>query len=993
MKKWTQCIAIVLVMAILFTMTEYPFGEADSGSYTDVQVEINFDENSTPVATMTAQESCFKKGISKSSITITKVEREVAEDSTEAATETVQQENTTENADSANDTTLVASNVTYTDDKNISFTVEGDIDYSAQYVISVDGDNTVSGDDISSYTSGTQFIQEIIPSVDVEKVSAADENPVFEITFKNGTLSPAFDGEKVYLEQGFSGLTIDKMMMTTDSVLTVYTKGTPGYLDFEEGQIRIAADNFLNYYNDVTASVAIERSDISLDYDSLKYENGTITADLSLSTGTFNGLPEMALTESDATMTADALSEDKATVTVSFVTDKQDIDEAFAVIDGAMITVPAEAVSYGHELAETISMPKAMLSSHIDVIEEKDSGYEASVTLSANAGELKDLSADDITISGDFADAKVIECTQSDYGYDIVFTFTNEKGIDENTLNGTLEIKSGHLINMWGTESDRNTCSLYYSTAGDRGLGQTLEQLQSLWGKYGDTISTIAAVGSKAGSVYSTMISALQMFGVMDSENAELNGKLDSILSQLGDLQTQVSNVEDSILRKVNSTSSETAVQIDQNSYNDAHTSWTNIEKALSDLQYKEERYKELSDSYIYNWNKSKIIRVYKGSNGHLTYPSDRDQSRGYDMTNITDTYEVSCSGLNDNATLEEIQQYLKEQQIHSVVFDNGVNATLGTDKTTLKIVDGDAVKNAKYISENVDAVQFSDGTVVEGYEKVTQKLLTMADGSLYYATEDGSVYRFDTNEYVGKYIDACEVALYADGKWKKTYWTDDGGLITKDGYKATGLFDHAYSLRWFWQKVELEDDTIEEVKSVDEKVMLNGVETGILQDDGVSVTFPGSGKTATFTYNNHQYIEYEDGTRTETAIVDETYSGDNPDELFEALVLQMNYEVMNNSDMNGFDTTLTTLCSSIYGGNSTLTFFDAYYTLLSYTYNFDSQALDDKENMRALVAETLMIGKPIASLYQEFHGTTINNQKSLNTLNCNPRFHTRYLG
>ncbi len=981
-KTIRQAVSLMLVCCMVLPSTGCA-EKKNNQAVIQTDAVVSF-ENDAPKVELTASSSCFKNSISETSLSISKL---TGQDMESESAETVSSESATESKTYTENeaSELTVSDVVYTDDKSISFVVSGDIDYDANYMLNIADDATITGNELNTFIEGTQFVQEITPIVNVESVRDCDENPVFEVTFQHGTVSPALDINDIYMEQSFSNLVIDKVVLTTGSVLTIYTKGTSENRRFEQGQIRFSPSVFLNYYSDVVAEVNVEKTGFHIDKDSLSFDNGTIRGKLLLTSGNLQKLPVISTDNSEVTVTSEEMIDDRTGVIVSISTNQTDIDAAYAEINGITLTIPAEYLSIGTEITETLNMPTATINTHIDSISEENAGYKATATLFANAGTIDNLSAEDVTISGDFSDAKVVECKSNDYGYEIIFTFNSEKGIDETTLNGTLQIADGKLLNNWKTVSAQSSCNLYYSTEGDRAEAGALDKIKAFWSEYGDTISTIP-------SVYSAAITALETFGVLESNEDAVNRKLDNIQGQLNSMQEDIKYVCQTV-NKLNTLTSNVAVKFDQSGFETARDDWESDYKLLIDLQSKMDKYSELSDSYVDNWLENvKVIHMYKDEYGNLTYPVQNKTGVGYNQAQIKTTKDIPCKDIAAT-DMNGILSYLQSKQVHTVTFDNGVQGTLAGDNKTLTIVgNDDNISTAEYTREVVDALEFSDGTIITKCTKINAKSnakeFALSDGTACYNLGE-KVYRADNNQYIADYFTNAIVWDY-NGKllrevsdnFMDSIWNNN---IAYERVLSDGSIDNNWLhlgdgvTTMYHVNCIVYLDGIAEI--VDEGTTINtvtveGKGTGYISGDG-SVTFPDTNETATLTQKSHSYIVYADGTKTETNIVDESYEN-NADEIYEAFLLEMNYEIMNKEGMNTFDTTFNALCKKISGDDYLRSFFNTYYSLLSYIYNFDSQAESDKEDMRVIVEETLRKAQPLASLCQEFQGITIKNQRTL---------------
>lgn len=976
-----RVISVILICGMLLPSMGCA-GKKETQDALEAETAVSFREDGTPSVQLTTNYSCFKDSITEASITLQEITDTDGDDDSEESDQIdddddqEEPDQTEEDDDEQEESALTVGDVVYQDDQTISFVVNGEIDYEASYMLVVAEDETTGGAGLTVFMNGTEFIQEIIAKTDVEELEGNGENPVIEITFQNGTISPALELSDIYMEQAFSGLTIEKAVLTTGSVLTIYTKGTLAGNVFEEGQIRFSSSVFVEYYKDVVASVKVEREAIYLDHESLSFEKGVIQGKLVLASGTWKGVPEIACDQAEVTVTAETLTKDESGVTVSFSTNETEADDAFAAVNGSTLTIAGKYLSTGKDVCAVISVPKATISTHVDTVTEEEDGYLATVTLFANAGTLEKLKTKNITVTGDYTDAKVTKCTANDYGYEVCFTFTSKKGIEETTLNGTLTIEDGLLVNEWGTASDQTSCKLYYSTEGDRAEGDTLDTIKALWAEYGDTISAIP-------SVYSAAITALETFGVLESNEAAVNRKLDSIQDQVDGIAEDVKYLCQTV-NKINSLTSSSEVHFDKSEYNNALNTWKSNYALLTNLQYMLDRYQELSDSYVDNWlKKIKVIHVYEDEYGNLTYPVTGQSGRGYDKSSITNSYDVSCKDIKA-ADLSGILSYLQDKQVHKVTFDNGIAASMAGDGKTLTIpgVDG----TASYVTEEVDAVRFSDGTVSENVTKGTVQTFQLADGTSCYVM-NRKVYREEDSQYIADYFSYATVMNY-NGKLLRevsnNFWDYNENVPFErrlsDGSVDT-VFVHIFDgvTTSYGVSCIVRPDGIAEIVATQgdtTEVTVEGKGTGIMHYDG-SISFPETNEKASYIKNTHNYIEYADGTRMEASIVEESYENE-ADRFYEAFLLEMNYEIMNNEAMKSLDTVFYNLCAKISSDDYSQGFFDTYYTLLSYVYNFDSQTLTDKENMRVLVEETLRKARPLASLYQEFHGTTIKNQTTL---------------
>ena len=251
-----RVISVILICGMLLPSMGCA-GKKETQDALEAETAVSFREDGTPSVQLTTNYSCFKDSITEASITLQEITDTDGDDDSEESDQIdddddqEEPDQTEEDDDEQEESALTVGDVVYQDDQTISFVVNGEIDYEASYMLVVAEDETTGGAGLTVFMNGTEFIQEIIAKTDVEELEGNGENPVIEITFQNGTISPALELSDIYMEQAFSGLTIEKAVLTTGSVLTIYTKGTLAGNVFEEGQIRFSSSVFVEYYKDV----------------------------------------------------------------------------------------------------------------------------------------------------------------------------------------------------------------------------------------------------------------------------------------------------------------------------------------------------------------------------------------------------------------------------------------------------------------------------------------------------------------------------------------------------------------------------------------------------------------------------------------------------------------------------------------------------------------------------------------------------------------------
>lgn len=326
-------------------------------------------------------------------------------------------------------------------------------------------------------------------------VKNGQEDPTLTVKLSNAAYAQELKAEDVTLSGAFEEMTVAAVAVDGDT-LTVQTAGEvdTDYSPYGYVQLSAAATDA---GAELLAMLEIEHLDAYIDMGSFVLENGLLHFTVGVSGKTLE-LSDADLaanvTLGDCTVDHATVSEDKTGFTLYIKSSAANLSDALRALNGSVLEIGAEAVGGSGAYTE-LTATGASLGGVIDSIDKVDGGFKASAELFARSGSLAELSAGDISLTGDFEGAEITSVENTAGGCNIEFTFS--AGENDTVFNGYAEIPAGRLHDLWGTASSSNSASLAYAME----TGRAYTALQQLFDKIGDIspenfASDVSAVAS-----------------------------------------------------------------------------------------------------------------------------------------------------------------------------------------------------------------------------------------------------------------------------------------------------------------------------------------------------------------------------------------------------------------------------------------------------------------------------------------------------------------
>lgn len=563
-------------------------------------------------------------------------------------------ESTEENS-SVTETEITDFSVDVDSAKKLTITVSGGDSDVEGYLVAVHSSATDSGkfgEAIAFNTKADEIGEEVIYSASIsDEYATGDSDPIITVTLENTIAAEELSKEMITLTGEFEDLEITKVS-GSESTITIATSGTISCVAPFTASVELAKEA-TNSGVELVANCDISYRAIYVKQDSFALTDGALEFCAVISSDTFNLKINDTLVSNNVTYTVKAISEDKTEVTLSVATDANELDAAIDAINGNVLDIPADKVSSSIAHSVSVSAVKAGIGASIDYIEETDKAntYSATAILFIKNGEwVSEVTADDITFSGEFADAKVESVTKDGNSYEIVFAFVKEGlDIDNVELEGMLNVASNKIKNSWGTTVNEASTELCYITGLDR--GEVWDTIKAFIDANKGTFDTIGTVGSAIGGVASAaggVVKILELLDIVESTD----DKLDNIKREIEYANQSIKVVDEklsSLSQSMELGNADILSAVQKNTYITASNGWhsfmTSHVAPLSDVMSKYTlAYNTYMLNYINDAGKTDSITVYIDEKGKVTLPGTIS---GYavDGTPIKSTVNCSLDG------------------------------------------------------------------------------------------------------------------------------------------------------------------------------------------------------------------------------------------------------------------------------------------------------------------------------------------------------------
>lgn len=431
----------------------------------------------------------------------------------------------------------------------------------------------------------------------INSVSAFDKDIRLTLELNEGSYADGISKEDVVLSGSFAGLSIDSLSSSGKNLtmqLTGEIQKDESSNTYLTGGVSLAPSAIVNNAKEATVYLPVDGAMVYLDAARLTVENGKATVPILLGGYRFSDEASADSFKLDGTeIIGFEMKSDTEGILTLNVSDAKDKNSVASALNGKTLTVSANAVGSSEALTQEADLSDAAFYPVFDYAEEKDGKYNMTLILYANAGTFAEsLENGMVSFDNDFKDAADVSITRSnDTTAELKFSLpSNGVSVEEMSLNGTVKLASGTLINRWGDKAAETAYTREYSGENMGRIFTEMEigQLKDIVGGFGNTTwGTISSVGSGIVSGATGVYTALQIVGVIESERK----KLDKIYDAVCEIHEQISAV-DAKLGKIQNTQYSTLVGnfyteklLPLSSYNDYVISLIN--DSMTDLKRK----------------------------------------------------------------------------------------------------------------------------------------------------------------------------------------------------------------------------------------------------------------------------------------------------------------------------------------------------------------------------------------------------------------------
>lgn len=389
----------------------------------------------------------------------------------------------------------------------------------------------------------------------VNSVYAYDKSVCITLTLNDSTFDENISDKDINLYGSFSSLKVDSLSCSGKK-LTMQLKGeieknasSGVYLD---GFIGVDRSAVANAAQTTIVSVPVSTQAADFDVSTLNVaEDGTITVLMNVYDNTLlNSLTKnMVSFEKNFTVVSCAKINENQAAVIMTADGVKDRNSAAALLDGQTVKIGDTAFTAGFPAADFYPL--------FDYVEADGANLKFTIMLYASNGEFVALKKELVSLDGDFAGGKVVSVTKESATVAelVILVPANGNTAENLNMNGTVILNAGAMTNLWG-ELTTKPASFYRNYAqGSMGKGfpiapgdgltqNDLENIQSIVGGFGNTtFGTIGAIGSGLGSIGSTVVTVLEITGIIESEKA----KLDKIINMMTEMDAKLDKIADMI--------------------------------------------------------------------------------------------------------------------------------------------------------------------------------------------------------------------------------------------------------------------------------------------------------------------------------------------------------------------------------------------------------------------------------------------------------------
>ena len=404
-------------------------------------------------------------------------------------------------------------------------------------------------------------LPEITLTPDIEFVTPADHEIKLTLTLAGSTFEDGITEKDIILSNAFEGME-QKVVSSSENNLTLQLSGDLSKNDagaYQWGTVNVARSAIKDAYSTVSAKVEVKLDYSGLDASSLKLSGDKISADLKVyGSADVNSLTkDNVKVEGAVVETAEKKDDNTVALTLSAENVKS-VNDFVDAVSGKKLTVD----SYETEIA----LSQSKFYPVFDYVEEDGKNLKLTLKLICFYGSFdQNISTKDFSFSDELKNAKAESVKVDEDGIaELIITVpANGQTADKLSINGTLTVAAGALVNAWG-EKTANECS-YTRDYSNESLGKdvslntdTLLEIQKYTRGKNTLFGQLFYWGKFGGQVFSIAKTVLEITGVIKSEHtqvmeqlAALDKKLDvvidnqvKIIGMLDDLAKELKFVE-----------------------------------------------------------------------------------------------------------------------------------------------------------------------------------------------------------------------------------------------------------------------------------------------------------------------------------------------------------------------------------------------------------------------------------------------------------------
>ena len=412
---------------------------------------------------------------------------------------------------------------------DITFTDESAAEFAANHYV-------IYFKDLGHLADVAVELPEITLTPDLAFVTPADHEIKLALTLAGSTFEDGISEKDIILSNAFAGMK-QKVVSSSENNLTLQLSGDLSKNDagaYQWGTVNVARSAIKDAYSTVSAKVEVKLDYSGLDASSLKLKGDKISADLKVyGSADVNSLTKDNIKVEGAVVeTAEKKDDNTVALTLSAENVKS-VNDFVDAVSGKKLTVD----SYETEIA----LSQSKFYPVFDYVEEDGKNLKLTLKLICFYGSFdKKLSTKDFSFSDELKDAKAESVKVDEDGItELIITVpANGQTADKLSINGTLTVAAGALVNAWG-EKTANECS-YTRDYSNELLGKdvslntdTLLEIQKYTRGKNTIFGQLCYWGGVGGQVFSIAKTVLEITGVIKSEHTQVMEQLAALDKKL----------------------------------------------------------------------------------------------------------------------------------------------------------------------------------------------------------------------------------------------------------------------------------------------------------------------------------------------------------------------------------------------------------------------------------------------------------------------------